>query len=58
MVYHLLKYGEAYEPESAARYEQQRQERELHARTRRAKKLGYTLAPMRESTAGVAPESG
>jgi len=58
MIYHLLKYGEAYEPESAARYDQQRQERELRARTRRAKKLGYALAPMGESTTAIPPESG
>jgi transposase len=45
IVYHLLKYGEAYEAESAASYEQKRQERELRQLTRRALKLGYTLAP-------------
>ncbi len=31
IVYHLLKYGEAYEPESAAADERNRQERELRA---------------------------
>lgn len=46
IIYHLLKYGEAYEAESAAVYEQQRQERELRHLTRRAQKLGYTLTPI------------
>jgi hypothetical protein len=45
IVYHLLKYGEAYEAESAEAYEHKRQERELRQLTRRAQKLGYTLAP-------------
>jgi transposase len=48
IVYHLLKYGEAYEAESAAAYEQQRQERELRVLTRRASKLGYTLTAVQE----------
>jgi transposase len=48
IVYHLLTYGEAYEEESADAYEQKRQERELRQLTRRANKLGYTLAPVRE----------
>jgi transposase len=48
IVYHLLKYGEAYEAESADAYEQKRQERELRQLTRRAAKLGYTLAPVQE----------
>ncbi len=48
IVYHLLKYGEAYEEESADAYEQKRQERELRQLTRRANKLGYTLAPVGE----------
>jgi transposase len=43
IVYHLLKHGEAYEEESAAEYEQKRQERELRQLQRRATKLGYTL---------------
>jgi transposase len=43
IVYHLLKYGEAYQAESAATYEQQRQERELRQLARRAQKLGFTL---------------
>ena len=43
IVYHLLKYGEAYEAENADAYEQKRQERELRQLTRRAQKLGYTL---------------
>jgi transposase len=45
IVYHLLKYGEAYEAESADAYEQKRQERELRQLSRRAQKLGYTLTP-------------
>jgi transposase len=45
IVYHLLKYGEAYEAESAEAYEQKRQEREQRQLTRRAQKLGYTLTP-------------
>jgi hypothetical protein len=39
----LLKYGEAYQEESAEAFEQKRQERELRTLTRRAQKLGYTL---------------
>jgi hypothetical protein len=46
IVYHLLKYGEAYEGQSAGDYEQQRQERELRQLTRRAQKLGNTLTPV------------
>jgi transposase len=45
IVYHLLKYGEAYEAESADAFEQKRQERELRHLSRRAQKLGYTLTP-------------
>ena len=48
IVYHLLKYGEAYAAASAAAYEQQRQERELRVLTRRAAKLGYTLTVVQE----------
>jgi transposase len=48
IVYHLLKYGEAYEQESADAYEQKRQERALRQLTRRAAKLGYTLTPVQE----------
>jgi transposase len=55
IVYHLLKYGEAYEAESAAAYEQQRQERELRQLSRRAAKLGYTLAPVQEQVADTSP---
>src|SRR5262249_49142263 len=43
IVYHLLKYGEEYQAESAEAYERQRQERELRHLTRRAQKLGYRL---------------
>ena len=45
IVYHLLKYGEAYAAESADAYEQKRQERALRQLSRRAQKLGYTLTP-------------
>lgn len=54
-VYHLLKYGEAYEAESAVKYEQQRQERELRVLARRAQKLGYTLTPTSETEAAPSP---
>jgi transposase len=54
-VYHLLKYGEAYEAESANAYEQKRQERELRQLNRRAAKLGYTLAPVQELLADTSP---
>jgi transposase len=50
IVYHLLKYGEAYEPESAEAYDRKRQERELRALIRRANKLGYTLTQVSEPT--------
>jgi transposase len=55
IVYHLLKYGEDYEAESAAAYEQQRQERELRQLSRRAAKLGYILAPVQEPLADTSP---
>jgi len=55
IVYHLLKYGEAYEAESAAVYEQQRQERELRMLTRRAAKLGYTLTAVQEPSPDPLP---
>lgn len=45
IVYHMLKYGEAYEEQSAAMYEEQRRQRELRQLTRRAQKLGYALTP-------------
>jgi transposase len=53
IVYHLLKTGEPYREEGAAEYERKRRERELKHLTRRAQKLGYTLAP----TPATAPES-
>jgi hypothetical protein len=55
IVYHLLKYGQAYEAESADAYEQKRQERELRVLTRRAAKLGYTLAPVSEPLSDSSP---
>ena len=45
MVYHLLKYREAFNPESAAAYTRKRHEQEVKQLTRRAQKLGYTLIP-------------
>lgn len=57
IVYHLLKYGEAYEAESANGYEQKRQERELHHLARRAQKLGYTLSPTATNPPSTASES-
>jgi transposase len=55
VVYHLLKYGEAYEGESAEQFEQQRQERELKLLTRRATKLGYTLTAVQEGLPSASP---
>jgi transposase len=55
IVYHLLKYGEAYEAESAAAYEQQRREREMRQLTRRAAKRGFALAPVPEPVATASP---
>jgi hypothetical protein len=49
VVYHLLKYREVFQAESAAEYERQRRERELKHLTRRASKLGFTLTPMATS---------
>lgn len=46
IVYHLLKYGEAYEAQSVAEYEEQRRKRELRQLERRASKLGLTLTPI------------
>ena len=57
IVYHLLKYGEAYQAESASGYEQKRQERELHHLVRRAQKLGYTLSPTATNPPNVTSES-
>jgi transposase len=54
IVYHLLKYGEAYEPERAEEYDRKRQEREVRTLARRASKLGYTLTQVAE-TAAVLP---
>jgi transposase len=56
IVYHLLKYGEAYEGDSAEAYEQQRQERELRQLSRRAQKLGYTLTPVPTNQPAAATE--
>jgi hypothetical protein len=45
VVYHLLKYREAFNPESAAAYTRKRHEPEVKQLTRRAQELGYTLIP-------------
>ena len=55
IVYHLLKHGEAYDGESADSYDRKRQERELRALAKRAKKLGYTLAPASETVIDASP---
>lgn len=52
IVYHLLKYGEAYQEERAEDFEQKRQDRELRQLMRRATKLGYTLTHV-DPTAAV-----
>ncbi len=44
--YHVLKYREAFKPESIERYEQQRRDREIKHLMRRATKLGYELMPV------------
>ena len=49
VVYHLLKYGEGYEAESAEQFEQQRQERERRRLERRAQKLSLTLTSIATS---------
>lgn len=53
-VYHLLKYGEAFEEERAEVYEQKRREQELRRLTRRAEKLGYTLIQSAPPSAAAA----
>jgi len=58
VVYHLLKTGEPYQEEGAAEYEQKRQERELKYLTRRAHKLGYTLAPGATTSPEALPAGG
>jgi hypothetical protein len=54
-VYHLLKYGEAYEAETAETYDRKRRERELRQLSRRASLLGYTLTPVASTTSETAP---
>jgi transposase len=55
IVYHLLKYGEAYEAETAETYDRKRRERELRQLSRRASLLGYTLTPVASTTSETAP---
>lgn len=45
MIYHMLKHREDYIDPGAAAYEQQHRERALRSLRRRAKRLGFTLAP-------------
>lgn len=52
-VYHLLKYGEAFEEERAEEYERKRREQEVHRLARRAQKLGYTLTQLAPSPAAA-----
>jgi transposase len=56
IVYHLLKYGEAYEAETAEAYDRKRRERELRQLNRRASVLGYMLTPVTASMSEPAPE--
>jgi transposase len=44
--YHMLKYREAFQPESIERYEQHRRARDLKHLMRRATRLGYELRPV------------
>ncbi len=45
VVYHLLKYHEAFEATTIAEYDRQCRERELMYLQHKAAKLGYALAP-------------
>lgn len=45
LVYHLLKYHEAYNPVTPDVYEQALRQREIATLTRRAKQFGFTLTP-------------
>jgi transposase len=56
VVYHLLTTREPYQEEHAAEYEQKQRERELKHLTRRAQKLGYTLAPIPATAPETQPE--
>ena len=57
-VYQLLKTGEPYQEQSAAEYDHKRRERERKHLERRARKLGYTLAPMPATMPEAPSESG
>jgi transposase len=46
VVYHLLKYHQPFNEESATEYLRKRRERELQHLSRRAQQLGYTLPPV------------
>jgi transposase len=56
IVYHLLKYGEAYEAETAEAYDQKRREREVRQLARRASKLGFTLTSADAAAPNPVPE--
>lgn len=58
VVYHLLTTHEPYQEQHAAEYEQKQRERELKQLTRRAQKLGYTLAPVPATASETHPEPG
>ena len=44
-LYHMLKYREAFKPESLLALDQKRKEREIQNLTKRAKALGFTIQP-------------
>jgi transposase len=46
VVYHLIKYREAFKPESIHEFDQKRRQRELKNLEKRAKALGYSLEPV------------
>jgi hypothetical protein len=46
LVYHLLKHGSAYVPQSLENYEAQYHERKVKTMAKQAKALGYTLVPL------------
>jgi hypothetical protein len=58
IVYHLLRYGDAYAVQQAAAYEEERQARELRHLSKRATSLEYTLLPGPGDATGVAVVAG
>lgn len=57
LVYSLLKHGQAYVAQGMEEYERQYQERQLRHLSRKARELGYALAPLEPDTPtpGVVP---